>query len=604
MKWQTNQEITEEKINEVINKIDIDSVINRLCKYAKTTKESIFTYVTMEDFNRILATLIINRGLENDVDVLLNEIHNAITDPKGLANADEAAKIIAMYCSNPNAKIVIFADYDADGITAGYVLTSALRDVAKCTVNVRYPERHEGYGLSMDFCESLVEQETDDITGTVLGEILVITVDNGITQVEEINYLKENGIEVIVTDHHMSKEVVPNCLIVDPHNSHVKQDNTYKHLCGCGVAFKVAQLVHWQFGNGEKMKDYTPYLAISTLADVMPMHFENMALIQYGLDIINSDKCPIGLKELKSQLGLDLITPNDILWTIAPIINACGRLGDTDLGSKLFFVTDSDPVPDIIAKIIDMNEKRKTVTKKAMKDLKKMNFDNDKICVIQMADYPAGIHGILAGRATDIFGKPSIVVGVPNKRGIVHGSARSAQGVNLQQVLNTQVALGNVINFGGHKEAAGVAFYIDDLQDLRNSFNEMIQYAEVETDVVIEEPVLLIDEILTYEHINKVIYGLSNIIPFDNRTYRNPIFALTDVEVLSYDVSKNNSDNLKLEMKQGKKKFTIWAWGLAEKYKELGFPQYINLAGSINPLNKNRFTYNSYSFNIIDIMAS
>lgn len=595
------KEIDQQTLTEVANKINGKKIFDRLSYNLNIHQDQLLNYIDIDNAKMLLATLLINRGLKDDTD-LLNNPEKYILRPELLHNATKAADIIKKYCEDDNAYIYIYADYDVDGVTAGYVFSKALKEVAKCKVNVKFPDRDEGYGLSMNFCKTLVLEHTDEIIDKVTDKVLVITVDNGISKSKEVEYLKDNNVEVVITDHHQSKDAegVPNCLIVDPHNTTEKQDDTYKHLCGCGVAFKVAQLVQEHFGVNN-MYNYFPYLALATIADVMPMNKENLSFIQYGLDIINSVNCPEGIKELKRQENIDYLTTTNIGWTIGPMINACGRLGNTELATKLFFTEDLY-VSDVVSKIRSTNDSRKNSTKRAVKELSKMDIQDNKAFIWDTQNkYPNGILGIIAGKASELFDVPSIVVSGAKNSNKLHGSARSARGVNLMSIMETLYNEGLITQYGGHADAVGIYFNRESIPLIQQRLNELIEYKEVEEQVV-EEEILEIDQILSLEHLNVVMLALSELLPSDGRTINYPTFAITNCELKSFKVYP--SGYMEVTLKQGNTTLDMSAMGFAEtftteilpKLDEMGSKN-INVAGTISK----HFKTKKYVLNIKDI---
>jgi single-stranded-DNA-specific exonuclease len=558
MKWRRKDEISNEQVVELSEKLNI---------------------------NPIIARIVLNRGFGyEDARIILNDIHEGIIDPELLTNAEKVAEVIYNYCIDPLAMIWIFGDYDADGLTSVKIMKSALEEVAECEVNAYYPERTEGYGLNMNFCERLVK-DLDRPT-------LVITVDNGVTKVDEIEYLQSHGITVVVTDHHMAKDKTPNCLIVDPHN--FNEPDTFKHLAGCGVAFKVAQLVQRKF-NVYNMMKYTPYVAIGTLADMMPLTTENIVYVQYGLSIINSEDCPLGLKTFKKYIGKEKITATDIAWELAPRLNACGRMGNIQLATKLFFENEKT-IEDDMVQIDKMNILRKKYSDEAKKAINKMNFDNDKICIINATGFPEGIVGIMAGKAVEKFGKPAIVLTEHN--GKLSGSARSINGLALQEIFQVEMDKGNIAHFGGHDAAAGLSLDLDKIEMLKDSLNDCLPEINETEQVEVE---LVIDELINLEHINGATFDMINVLPYDSRTFRAPIFALLDVEVISVKTSAKNPHNICFKIKDGNKTMEIWAWGMTPLYDEQGKPQRLHIAGQIEKDFRNP---RNFAFKVIDFIGA
>ena len=572
MIWKQNRDISNEYVESLANELGASPLLVRILLNRKND----------EEFAR----------------VVLKDIHEGVMAPELLVNGPEVADIIAKHIRNGSA-IFAHADYDSDGVNAGFVIESALQEVIEkanstATIETYFPERIHGYGLSMHFANNIIKykEETNK-------DILVITVDNGIAQVEQINLLIENGIEVVVTDHHTSKEEVPNCLICDPHNHHVEQDDSCSHLCGAAVAFKICEMVQKRFGYHD-MYRYVVNVAIATITDVMPLTAENMAFVKYGLEIINSEYCPPGIKAMKDFLGIDKVNSTHLAWEIGPRINACGRMGNTKIAGKLLKETDYDIAVDLVNEIELLNETRKDYTKKAVEQMEEMDFSNDAICIVELNELPEGIVGIIAGRTTDKHGKPSIVV--TEHDGLLKGSARSIEGINLLNLFEKEVAKGNIISYGGHAEAAGISFPIERkeelLKSLNNSIADLMVTHSCEEEYVFEEPTLLIDECIEIKHLNKDTFELINDLPYDKNTFTQPVFALVDCKVKDFVPTKTNPNNLWLTLQQGRQTVKLWCKDMTETYKSIGCPKVVHLAGYIE---KNFMAGRPYILKVIDI---
>ena len=262
--------------------------------------------------------------------------------PERIAGIHEAAKAIseAIYEKRP---IYVFADYDVDGMTSGYVMTSCLEGLG-ATVEVYYPEREEGYGLSISFGKKLERLELPV-------KPLVVTVDNGITAVEPVQYLIDRGYPVVITDHHQPADILPNCIICDPWLD--QKEGT--HLAGVAVAWKVALLTEYYLEKKTGIEydivfDYLPFVGIGTVSDVMPMKLENRAIVAWALKQINSDKIPV-FNAMKEIFGLKSITAKDIGWSIAPKLNSSSRLGDTRTAAGAFFLTEKEELERTLVEI-------------------------------------------------------------------------------------------------------------------------------------------------------------------------------------------------------------------------------------------------------------
>ena len=572
MIWKQNREISSEYIQELAREFNTSELLVRILLNRKNDKE----------FARIA----------------LRDLYEAIIPAERLVNGQAVADVIARHIRN-GSKIYIHADYDADGLNSGFIMYEVIKEIieisqSNANVEVYFPERTNGYGLSFNFANNLIQTKADE-------DILVITVDNGIAQVEQIELLINNGIEVVVTDHHMSKEDgIPNCLICDPHNEYIEQDDTFKHLCGAGVAFKVCELLQKNFGYHD-MYRFVTNVAIATITDVMPLNTENMAFVRYGLDIINSEYCPVGIKAMKEFLGITVMNSANIAWEIGPRLNACGRMNNTKIGGDLLMETDYSIAVDLVNEIELINESRKEKTKEAEEQLSAMNFDDDYICIIKLEEMPEGIVGIIAGKAVERYGKPSIVV-TKSEDGLCKGSARSIPGLDLHYLFNIETSKGNIENFGGHSEAAGISFREEKLEDVKASLNETIQNLALsyqhDLSAVEEEPILMIDECIEIKHLNENTFNLINELPYDKDTFTKPVFALVDCEVKDFTPTKTKPENLWLTVKQGRQTIKLWCQGMTEVYKSKGCPKVIHLAGYIE---KNFMSGRPYILKVVDI---
>lgn len=609
MKWITNENITEDTLLDMEANIDKDLLIARLCSELNISKKELLSKIDEKELMLLISTILINRDISDAerINKVFNNISESIISPYLLHNAELAADKILEYCLDRRAHIYIYADFDCDGITSGYVMFSALREICKGHITLKYPNRNEGYGLSFDFCDWLIDVHYDKEYNRLNDKVLVITVDNGISKIKEVQRLREHNIEVVITDHHTSEEefVPKDCIIVDPHNNTIEQDDTFNHLCGCGVAFKVAQIAQEKCGK-YNMMNYTPYLAIATLADVMPLADENLAFVQYGLDIINSSSCPKGIDTLKKIKELDVVTPNDILWVIAPMLNACGRMGDTELASKLFFLDDIMSCEEIINLINNTNEDRKKLTKSASNKISKLDFSNNNVCIYPTNEYPSGILGIIAGRVVEAFNKPSIVV-TESKNGLYHGSVRSVYGIDMLTLLKELKALNLIEHCGGHPGACACTFNIENLSSIQEFFDSLVM-EELHNEEVIEEPSILVDEVISLGHLSEIVYALVNIFPCDNRMFQTPTFGLTNVKLETHKRFK--SGYTEIVLKQDGVKFETSIYGeMVDKFFDEILPNLneekeIHLIGTIDKQSffSSKFQKKVYTLKVVDIM--
>lgn len=550
--------------------------------------------------DKTLLKILFNRGFTKEKIIKLFKTPNDyIIPPEKLKNANEVAERIKFHIKN-NSHIYIFADYDADGLNSGYIMHNVIKNIigkerSKSIVESYYPNRSEGFGLSIDFCNKIIKNKDNK-------DILVITVDNGISKIDEVNLLKNNNIDVIITDHHESLEEVPDCLICDPHNYFIEQDDTFKHLCGTGVVFKICELLQKKF-NFYNMYKYTVNLAIATIADVMPLSDENIVMILYGIYIMNSKDCPLWIEELKKYLSIKTINPINIGWDIAPRLNAGGRMDKIKLCYGLLFEEERDNIKDILCEIEKLNDIKKYIVKEKVKEIN----DTTSFFIIKIYDdIPIGLAGIIASKIVETYNKPAIVGIIDN--GICKCSVRSVPGIDILEFFKYELSINNIISYGGHKEACGLAFEYNKLDSLLYSLNlniekiinKTLEKERISIDDISQEERFLIDDEKELKELNEDTYNTIYEIPYNSKEISKPIFLFKDCKVISALETKNNKDNLWLTIKQdnNKDKLKIWYQNGSQKYKSIKCPKTIDIIGYIE---KDFINKNKYTLKIIDI---
>ncbi len=335
--------------------------------------------------------------------------------------------------------VLIFGDYDADGISAVAVLKKSLEDFG-ITARVVVPEREEGYGLNLDIINRLNAIEKID---------LIITVDCGISEKEKIDILTAQGISVIVTDHHEPPKELPNCIKINPK---LENDSyAFSGLCGAGVAFKLATALI-----GERANAYLDFVALATVADSMDLVDENRDIVYEGLKIFNSSKIRACFKYLINDNGYK-ITAQTFAFTIAPKINAGGRMGDVKSVLQFFLTEDENERYDLAVKLNAYNIERQVECEKiydeAKAKIKKENLAGDQVIMVKDAEWKVGFVGIVASKLVEEFCRPVIVFASHN--GFWKGSARSYNGINLFEGICEAEDL--LLAYGGHAQAAGIS---------------------------------------------------------------------------------------------------------------------------------------------------
>ncbi len=370
-----------------------------------------------------------------------------------------------------NKKILVYGDYDSDGICATTILYLYLKS-AHANVDVFIPNRFEnGYGMSVDAIEEIVADYAPD---------LIITVDLGITAVEEVEILKQEGIDVIVTDHHLPLEEVPDCLILDP-----KFDNEeygFDALCGAGVAMKLVEALA---GRDESNK-YLDIAAIATVGDIVPLIGENRAIARLGIEKINNKDCLKSISFLKDKLELGELTSADISYKIVPRLNACGRM---DNALKVFdFLIENDEklLEEKYLEIESDNSLRLASIDRGNKIIEKCleNYDINEPSVLVQGDFHEGIIGILASRVCHEYNKPAIVF-TKTEDGNLKGSGRSIPTIDLHKLISEMPDM--LENFGGHKMAVGVEIAPDNFEVFKTQLNRKISEISTIEDFVIDE---------------------------------------------------------------------------------------------------------------------
>ena len=390
------------------------------------------------------------------------------------------------YCIANELTIVIYGDYDVDGTLATSSLFMALR-AKKAKVYCYIPDRHkEGYGLNKEAILYIKNK---------FNASLIITVDCGITSVEEVEYSKTLGMEVIVTDHHNPKEVLPKCAIIDAK----VEGETYpfKDLCGTGV---VAKIIHALCGL-EFMKKFLDLFALATVADLVPLVGENRVFVAKGLEFMNWMKRP-GIQALaKYAQGEELTEAYHLGFRYGPMINACGRLGNASDVVILMTTSDIKLAEELAKKLYDYNEQRKKIEKEIFEQCVAMLGEGSrKFIVLWNDNWESGVMGIVASRLVEKYHCPTVLLTYDKEKGIYSGSGRSIDNINLFNLL--QKCSDVLISFGGHSVAAGLKVDKNKLNDFLLKFSsECNQFADEEF-----EEVCLCDKQIKVSSITKEFY--------------------------------------------------------------------------------------------------
>ena len=495
--------------------------------------------------NALLAGILTARGITDPAEALtLLAGEEELSDPFLLTDMQKACERIWQAIDNGET-IVVFGDYDVDGVTATALLYQHLKGMG-ATVKCMLPSREgDGYGLSRNAIQSIHDK----------GYQLIVTVDNGISAVEEAEFAAELGIDLIITDHHLPPETLPKAVaVVDPRR--LDDTSPFKGLCGAGVAFKLCAAL-----DGcppEEMLDYCGDLAaVGTVADVMPLTGENRTLVKSGLRQLQNTDRP-GLEALLEEVGLAgrPITAENISYAIAPRINAAGRMDSAVTALQLVLCEDPDRAEELAHKLNEINVKRQETELEIFKAAQVLLEQQperleDRVMLLWGRDWHPGVIGIVASRLVERTGRPVIVVTV-DEHGECKGSGRSVPGFNLHACIGSCADL--LIRYGGHAMAAGLSVREENLPELRRRLNEwaarecpVLHTAPLECDLPIHLDRVTVDSVRRIDALAP--FGAEN---------PTPVFLLQSAVVDGvYPVSEGRHSRLRL--RQGNASvYAVW----------------------------------------------
>lgn len=414
--------------------------------------------------NPLTAKLLAARGIdtrEAAVAFLDPGLHRLL-EPTALAGVERAATRIAQSIVDQEP-IGVYGDYDVDGQTGTALLVRVIRELGGKPIPYIPNRIDEGYGLNIPAMKSLVER----------GSKAIVTVDCGISSIDEARWAKDHGIDLVVTDHHQPPPHLPDAYaIVDP-----ALDLKYPGgpLAGCGVAFKVACATARQLeGNANAVMRYVDLVALGTVADVVPLLGENRSLVKVGLERLSSDETLIGLKALKEVAGIEgKVTAGQVGFVLAPRLNAAGRIGDPMLGLRLLLTDDEDEALELASLLDRVNTRRQEIEERVVDDCIKLierdtKVDQERALVVAKEGWHPGVIGIAASRLTELFYRPAVVLAIDGDE--AKGSGRSIPGFDLYEAVSR--CSRHLERFGGHRAAAGMTVKASALEEFALSFYE------------------------------------------------------------------------------------------------------------------------------------
>ncbi|MCI8654326.1 MAG: single-stranded-DNA-specific exonuclease RecJ [Clostridia bacterium] len=491
--------------------------------------------IEQKGINRLLATILSNRGITEDeqIRIYLNPTREDFYNPYLMPDMEKAVDRI-IKAIQEKQKVIIYGDYDVDGITSVTVLKSYLEERG---LNVDYyiPNRlEEGYGLNKPAIESIANKNYN----------LMITVDCGISAIDEVKYAKELGLEVIVTDHHETAEEIPDAIaVVDAK----RKDNQYpcRNLAGVGVVFKLIQAISQKLDIDEK--EYLKYLdivCIGTISDIVPLVDENRVIVKLGLKLLQQTK-NIGLKTILMLSGYNKIDSSTISFGVAPRINACGRMGHQEEALKLFLSKDINEVNELAQILNEYNrqrqEKEKSIFLEAVEKIQANELDKNNVIIIDGEGWHHGVIGIVSSKITEMYFKPSILLCFEGEEG--KGSGRSVPGFDLHEAL--QKCSNNLYKFGGHSMAVGLTVKKEQYEEFKKQLEEIGQEQKVDKIM----PILKIDAQIDINEINKeMVESLKEMEPFGEEN-KTPLFVFKNLKIDSIR-ALSEGKHIKLTLKK------------------------------------------------------
>ncbi|MCT4660710.1 MAG: single-stranded-DNA-specific exonuclease RecJ [Tissierellales bacterium] len=532
--------------------------------------KTLWRYIDQQS-DDILKSLMADRGItkQDDVDEFLSDRPRRTYDPMAIDGMKELVEKIASAIKQ-NKNLVIAGDYDMDGIGAVSVLIEYLKPIMP-QVQYYIPNRYtDGYGLS--------NGALDYIKNEMNGEI-VLTVDNGISCYEQVEYGKSIGLDIIVTDHHNPPEKLPDCLLVD---LKLNRDNyPFKELCGCGIAFKICQGLNTIYKIPKrKLLELTDIVALSTIADVVSLTDENRTLVKFGLLQLKSGN-RLGIRELCEALDMkvDEIKSGSIGFRLAPCFNASGRMEDARLGVELLVTNDKKRAKELANYLKQLNDERRSVQESGeekCQELVERKYADDLFLVIREDSVSEGVMGIIAGRLRDKYYRPTLVM-TQTEKGVLKASGRSIDGIDLYEEMKSCEDL--FIGYGGHANACGLSMEADYIDELRSRLNSKMQKLNMEDKELYNPKIVLAGDVLPKDLDFDFLELLEKMEPFGmgNPT---PIFSMTEVK-LENSYKKfcgNNEQHLRIQGYKDNLKINGIGFSMSEYYRNIGEPSVVDLA--------------------------
>lgn len=545
-------------------------VRKRIWQQKKVDEQKSKLWVEFLGVSRVTADILQHRGITTPEEAryFLSASYSDLQKPQELPEMLAGAQRIKSAIIN-GENILIYGDYDVDGITGTALLTDLLRRLGG-KVNYYIPNRmEEGYGLNIQALLAVKEKGTE----------LIVSVDCGISSLDEAAWIRESGMDLVITDHHELPEQLPTALaVINPKLA--DESKPWYDLSGVGVAFKVGQAVASLFSQESICEEYLDLVALGTIADIVPLRGENRILVKAGLSRINDEQCRLGLQSLIASSGLKgkELTSGYVSFVLAPRLNACGRLGRADLAVRLFLSSALEEIEDICQVLEEENNQRRKVEEKIYREALELlekgegqapgtDYDyehvQDKLIFLASENWHPGVMGIVASRLTEKYYRPTILLNL--EEGTGKGSARSIPGFHLYKAL--EQVKDDLLKFGGHEMAAGLSLSEDRIPIVQRYLQE---YACTVLDERSLTPQLHLDAEVCLEEINEhLVAEIEQLGPFGQGN-PSPLLVLRNGGITEVRKVGKEGQHLKLKVGEENKQIEGIAFKLGERQEEIG----------------------------------
>lgn len=562
--------------------------MNKKWKIYEVDEKKVEEISSKYNLNKLISTILANRNIttEEEIRLFLSPTRKDFHNPFLITDMEKSVERIIKAIEN-NEKVTIYGDYDVDGITSITVLKSFLKDRGLETSQYIPNRLNEGYGLNNNAIEKIKQQGCD----------LMITVDCGISAINEINYASSLGIETIITDHHEPGNEIPKAFAVIDNK---RKDSKYpfRELAGVGVVFKLIQAIGIKLGlKEEEYLKYLDIVCVGTISDIVPLVDENRVIAKLGLMLIRQTR-NIGLKSIIDTSGYTKIDSNSISFGIAPRINACGRMGKAEDALELFLSKNYNEVSELAKKLNDYNKLRqdteKEIYENAIKQIEQNKLDKNNSIIVGGHNWHHGVIGIVSSKITEMYFKPSILLSF-EEDGIGTGSGRSIPGFDLHEALTK--CLGSVEKFGGHSMAVGLTVKKEKFEEFKKEFEQIATKSNV-SEII---PVINIDAKIDFSAINKdMVESLKQLEPFGEGN-KMPVFVFKNLKIDSIR-ALSEGKHLKLTLKEGNTVVNAIGFNIGNLADEYIIGDKIDVVGVLEVNNFNGVE--SLQINIKDIIKS